>query len=155
MFPRGIQRKGEGLRIRFLTFVLLFFGVTEVFAQQSEIEARVSIMYRRNGQTAEFFENVKSGDEIHYPNRGMIPNYRVFSVYPTSKGVSARHISIESYKGKKLLTKVEPRPDNLGDRISFYDGYINDKENRVKVIIQLDVDGKPVEWSFVVLLDKV
>lgn len=115
----------------------------------------MSIMYRRNGQTAEFFENVKSGDEIHYPNRGMIPNYRVFSVYPKSKGVKAREVSIESYKGKKLLTKVEPRPDNLGDRITFYDGYINDKENKVKIIIQLDVDGKAEEWSFVVLLDKV
>ncbi|MGE0589068.1 MAG: hypothetical protein AB7O48_10885 [Cyclobacteriaceae bacterium] len=112
-------------------------------------------MYRRNGQTAEFFDSVKSGDEVHYPNRGMISNYRVFSVYPNSKGVRARHISIESYKGKKLLTQVEPRPDNLGDRISFYDGYTNDKENKVKVIIQLDVNGKVEEWWFVVLLDKV
>ncbi|MFZ1806494.1 MAG: hypothetical protein WAU36_04705 [Cyclobacteriaceae bacterium] len=119
------------------------------------LQANITIMHRRSGATAISYDTIAIGQTINYPLRNKAETYRVYSVNFIGSNPRVDQIILESYKNKKLLSTFHPRPENMGNRLSFYDGYISTKENKVKVRLIFDTEGEKREWTFWVKFKKM
>ena len=120
-----------------------------------DLEANITIMHRRSGATAISYDTISNGQAISYPLRNKAETYRAYSVNFIERNPHVDQIILESYKNKKLLSTFHPRAENRGNRLSFYDGYISTKENKVKVKLIFETEGEKREWTFWVKFKKM
>ncbi len=132
---------------------IIILGSFDLAAQDvDQLRARLTIMHRRDGGTAQFFEDISNGGTIEYPSRNRHEMFRVYSVYLLGKRPRVTKVVIESYKNDKLLSTATPRFNDLGTHVSFVDGYISTKEDKVKVrlLFESSDDTSTEEWFYLV-----
>ena len=133
--------------------VISLLGWADLAAQDVDpLKARLSIMHRRDGGSAQSYDEISKGDTIEYPSRNRHEMFRVYSVYLLGKRPRVTKVIVESYKNNKLLSATEPRFNDHGPRISFVDGYISTKEDLVKVRLLFESTNSTTsnEWHYFV-----
>ncbi|MEQ9415480.1 MAG: hypothetical protein RIF39_16710 [Cyclobacteriaceae bacterium] len=144
------------LYICIVLIVLPLLSLGQTFDSSNvDLQANITIMHRRSGATAITYDTVANGQTINYPLRNKEERFRVYSIDFIESQPRVDQIIVESYKNNRLLSTINPRPENRGNKLSFYDGYISGKENKVKVRLLFNREGEQKEWIFFVRFKKM
>ncbi len=128
-------------------FILMMPSDEMAFQDENQDKiSRMSLMYRRSGQTAKDFVNLSSGDTISYYRRYGNPYFRV---YKLRTNLQIDKIELISYQNDDAVSVGPPRQMSMSSGIySFVDEYIAENEESFKMIITYFDPGSDVYKTF-------
>lgn len=118
------------LLISFLIFMPLHDS-----GQKVTLKFDLSLMYRKSGETVLSYNNVSSGDTVHYYKRWMNPYFRVYNFKFNQDSIVAGQMTVESYLVDSLLKTTDLRPLSINNSTQYVDTYVEKTESLVKITV--------------------
>lgn len=117
-----------------VNLLIFFLSINSMNIEQQEplLKVRLTLMYRRSGQTALTYRTLSSGDTVHYYERRGNPYFRVYQFKFNKGNIIANQMTVESYLNNSLLKTTELKSRT---QAQYVDTYVDEKEDLIKITV--------------------